>query len=254
MTNILSTLMLVDSEQIIVHERFEPKRLRRTVQSIRKDGVVKNSIMAIQMDGQYFVIDGTHRVNALKQLGCRRVPVQVVDQNQYKLEFWSHLVLYGEWIERLRNHPELIWKTDCEMGQPIASLVDNLGKTHYLFHREKSSVLDYLDAWHEIVSSYSETQDVIRLAESEGSVPEKGYVLLRFPKYDFKQIRDIVNQGKIIPAGITRFIVDGRLLNLNIPLQLLISKKVDEKEWENLRTYWSHHLRYYSESVYLCEA
>ncbi|MDT2247626.1 ParB N-terminal domain-containing protein [Paenibacillus larvae] len=95
MVNVLSNLELVDIEFIDVHEKCEPKRLTKTVQTIQDDGFIKNSVLAIKIDNRYLIIDGTHRTSALKTLGCRRIPIQVVDPKELKIEYWSHLVPEG---------------------------------------------------------------------------------------------------------------------------------------------------------------
>ncbi|MDT2237021.1 ParB N-terminal domain-containing protein [Paenibacillus larvae] len=109
MVNVLSNLELVDIEFIDVHEKCEPKRLTKTVQTIQDDGFIKNSVLAIKIDNRYLIIDGTHRTSALKTLGCRRIPIQVVDPKELKIEYWSHLVPEGNWLESLRQDHTLIW-------------------------------------------------------------------------------------------------------------------------------------------------
>lgn len=58
--------------------------------------------------------------------------------------------------------------------------------------------------------------------------------------------------GRVLPAGVTRFQINGRLLNLKIPLHLL-HRDSDVSEWERLRHVWRRSLRLYTEQVYLCE-
>lgn len=56
-----------------------------------------------------------------------------------------------------------------------------------------------------------------------------------------------------MPAGVTRYMVNGGLLNLQIPLKLLLESQFVQEEWDQYREQWADSLRLYSEPVYLCE-
>lgn len=56
-----------------------------------------------------------------------------------------------------------------------------------------------------------------------------------------------------MPAGVTRFIIDNRLLNLGIPLSLLLDKEFNDKLWDKLIHQWNKSLRLYTTPVYVCE-
>ncbi|MCY9508502.1 ParB N-terminal domain-containing protein [Paenibacillus larvae] len=255
MVNVLSNLELVDIEFIDVHEKCEPKRLTKTVQTIQDDGFIKNSVLAIKIDNRYLIIDGTHRTSALKTLGCRRIPIQVIDPKELKIEYWSHLVPEGNWLESLRQDHTLIWTEEQKEACPIAVLINSIGEKNYLYLNDQIPSISEspLDVWHKIVGMYSEVYNVKRVMQSEEILPDPGHVMLHYPAYDLKQIRDMVALGKAIPSGVTRFIVNGRLLNLNIPLHLLTSPVPQQEDWDRLHEQWGKNLRYYSESVYLCE-
>lgn len=51
--------------------------MARTIERLRKDGFVRRPLL---VEAEHFVIlDGHHRYEALKRLGCRKVPVYLVD-------------------------------------------------------------------------------------------------------------------------------------------------------------------------------
>ncbi len=75
---------LVELERLLQHEEVDPEHLRRLTEQIAADGVLK---YAIAVDRRTNVIlDGVHRYNALKTLGCRRVPVVYVDYESPDIE------------------------------------------------------------------------------------------------------------------------------------------------------------------------
>jgi hypothetical protein len=82
-------LELVGPEVLKEHEEVDLNVLQKTQEAIRALGVVKRPIIA---DSRTLVVlDGVHRLNALKQLRCTRVPVYLIDyQSEEVLVFSSH--------------------------------------------------------------------------------------------------------------------------------------------------------------------
>jgi hypothetical protein len=82
--------------------------------------------------------------------------------------------------------------------------------------------------------------------------------LVIFPKYTVEQVLQIAQAGRTLPAGITRFIIPGRVLRLNVELKPLKSDRSlsQKNEWlyqlvmEKLST---GQVRYYEEPVYLLD-
>lgn len=68
---------LVELEKLRPHERTEPGLLARTVDSLRTDGFVRRALL---VESRHLVIlDGHHRFEALKRLGCARAPAYLVE-------------------------------------------------------------------------------------------------------------------------------------------------------------------------------
>lgn len=59
------------------HEEVEGKRLAELYEEIKSDGFLKRAI-AVDLNS-YIIIDGHHRYNVLKALGCSRIPALLVD-------------------------------------------------------------------------------------------------------------------------------------------------------------------------------
>lgn len=255
--NLKSSLQLIEIYKIMLHEPYEPARLIKIKNAINLERVVRNPIIALSLDNdKYLVLDGAHRLNALKEMGCRRVPLQIVDSNQLVIQAWHHLVSTGEWLEKLLNHPSIdVTKTCRKNDEPIASLSFHDNEQLYLYVKESNfNISKKLEVWHEIVNSYSNNQEVTRLSASNKEGPKPGFVRLHYPATCLETIRKVVQLEKLFPAGVTQFIVNGRFLNLRIPFQFLISENVNELEWEIMCKHLEDNLRLYSENVYLYEA
>ncbi|MFC4766592.1 ParB N-terminal domain-containing protein [Effusibacillus consociatus] len=254
MVDVSSKLQLVDIDQICLHEAHEPSRLVDTCEAIEEEGVLRHPPLAVLMrDGRYLILDGAHRTCALQNLGCRRIPVQVVEQDEFLLEAWVHLVPIGPWLGQLRDDSSLNWVTHISNGWPIAQLVEQDGQTYFLHPKgSEDDAFVRLDAWHRVVEAYSKEYPVQRMPESSNPPPEAGKVILRYPACSLSELEELVMAGRVLPAGVTRFVVSGRLLNLRIPLHLL-TDPLSPGEWERLCARWSESLRLYSEAVYYCE-
>jgi L-serine kinase (ADP) len=78
---------LLPIEELRTHEEAEPDRVRRVVRQIRSTGVVKKAIV---VDSKSMVVlDGVHRLTALRMLGCVRVPAWVVDYSDEDVVVFS---------------------------------------------------------------------------------------------------------------------------------------------------------------------
>ncbi|MFC7441815.1 ParB N-terminal domain-containing protein [Laceyella putida] len=254
--DILSSLKLVDVERIRLHEPTESVRLGRTVQAIAKEGVLRNPLLAIRLENSdYLILDGAHRTGALKRLGCKRIPLQIVDPSQVDIGSWDHMIPAGTWLQGLSQHPSLLWTSVFSNDAALlAKVVDADGAPKFVYlNGEQTDPMERLKMWHHIVDAYNKDYPVRRFPKGSRLYPEPGMILLQYPTCTLEDLKDIVMTGHKVPAGVTRCMVEGRLLNLRIPIRLLESREVDLKEWNQLCEKWAEQLRFYSESIYLCE-
>ena len=70
------------------HERIRPALLQELTGQIRKDGYLRRPILVADVD--FVILDGHHRVEALRALGARRIPAYLVD-------YFSDVVQLGTW-------------------------------------------------------------------------------------------------------------------------------------------------------------
>lgn len=70
---------ILEIEKLRSHEATDPEMLKKFVEEVRSDGALFKPIL---VDEETLVIlDGHHRFEALKLLGCKRIPVYLVDYN-----------------------------------------------------------------------------------------------------------------------------------------------------------------------------
>lgn len=253
--NVLSSLQVIEADQICLHEAHEPTRLQDTCSALCQEGVLRHPPLAKRMkDGRYMILDGAHRTAALCHIGCRWIPVQVVEAEDFRLEAWDHIVPMGTWLYGLLHDSSLCWKSEGKGSRMVAEVMYANGRRLYAHVKQHGDErTETLSAWHRIVGAYSSQYAVQRVSSGSVSLPEEGTVCLRYPACTIDDIENIVASGQAMPAGVTRFLVSGRLLNLRIPLSLLKNSTFNQQEWESYRKQWEGSLRLYAESVYLCE-
>jgi hypothetical protein len=65
------------------HERTRPGLLSQLIEEIERDGVLKVPVL---LEREHLVIlDGHHRWEALRRLGCKRIPAYVVDYSSEEI-------------------------------------------------------------------------------------------------------------------------------------------------------------------------
>jgi len=253
MNDILCNLQVVEASQIRLHESHEGVRLELLCQSLEEDGVLRNPPIAVRTrDGQYLIIDGAHRTQAMKNLGYDKIPVQVVEESQINIGCWEHVVPVGEWWTRLQEDPLFRWETEPLAESPIAEFVEANGTHHWLYPTEEvDHLMQRLPLWHRVTKAYASTVTVNRQPAGWSELPLENTVLVRFMHWSLEDLETVVAAGDVMPAGVTRFEIEGRLLNVCVPLQFL--KEFGESNLDQFLNDKRKRLRYYSKSVYLCE-
>ncbi|MCS7142305.1 MAG: ParB N-terminal domain-containing protein [Aigarchaeota archaeon] len=76
--------VLVRLEELKEHERYDPEHLEELLQDISSCGVLRRPIIADKKTK--VILDGHHRYNSLKRLGCKYIPVYFVDYFRSEIE------------------------------------------------------------------------------------------------------------------------------------------------------------------------
>ena len=75
------------------HERIRPALLEQLMDQIRKDGYLRRPVLVA--DGDLVILDGHHRVEAIRALGARMIPAYLVDYSSdiVKLTTWPDAIV-----------------------------------------------------------------------------------------------------------------------------------------------------------------
>ncbi|MEZ4591757.1 MAG: NAD(P)-dependent oxidoreductase [Chloroflexota bacterium] len=267
-------LRVVPMEKVVPHEHFDQKRVDRLAGRLEDDGLLGNPPVVIESeDGRYIVLDGATRTTAMKQLGYKHGIVQVIStEDGLGLHTWYHVICkirVNELLALLRTLPDItMQETDIERA---ADEMFEYGGLCYIQTIDNRVFLIYpaqgvnrLEALNQFTEAYIDAAGhVDRTLNSNILSLKNEYEALAavviFPEYTVNQVMAAtLSSGRLFPAGITRFIIPGRILRLNAPLSVL---KSDMSLREKNR--WLHELlvekqgkggiRFYGEPVYLLD-
>ncbi len=272
------SLRVVPIEQLLPHEAHNPLRVQRLAERIVADGVVTNPPVVAQLDAdRYVILDGATRVTALRQLGYPHLVVQLADpaREQVQLFTWFHALRgcsSAELVALARNTAGL--RVSEMAPTQLARALWERGALGYLITAEGQGLLleadpqalDDEDAWiqplTDLVDNYGRLCEVERtlsndLAELRSQYPDLAGLVV-FPQFAIEIVLKLVGRGRLLPAGITRFVVAGRILRLNVPLAVLASDESLEQKRDWLDRLIQAKLaersvRYYQEPVLLLD-
>jgi hypothetical protein len=249
----LEDLLLVDLACLILHEAHDEDRLVSLRERIEAEREQRNPVIVSPHEDRYLVLDGAHRIRALGELGSRFALVQVVEPPE-KAEGWGHL-LNG--VERAElDEIEGIEVSDGPGDAPLAE-VETAGGETLLLSAKEDGLRGRVRALWDLRSFYPKGV-VVRRVEPDGTARlSSGEALIRYRSFTPGDLAEIVDSGTVLPAGITRFRVQERVLGVRYPLGRLMEgdprarnaelREFVERRWEENR------VRYYGEPVVLFE-
>jgi L-serine kinase (ATP) / ParB family transcriptional regulator, heme-responsive regulator len=246
----LEDLLLVDLGCLILHEAHDEDRLISLRQRIEAECEQRNPVIVSPHEDRYLVLDGAHRVRALGELGSRFALVQVV-QPPEKAEGWGHL-LNGVGRAELDNIKGIEVSSDV----PLAEVVTAGGETLLLSAKEHGLRGQVRALW--ALRSFYPRGVVVRRVEPYGTARiSGGEALIRYRAFTPAELAEIVDSGTVLPAGITRFRIQERVLGVRYPLDRMMdgdlrTRNAELREFVERR--WAENrVRYYGEPVVLFE-
>ena len=272
-------LRLVPTGRVRFHEHPERRRTLRLVERIRAEGVLRNPpIVAEMQDGHYLLLDGANRVSAFLELGYSLVPVQVVNYSDasVQLKGWHHLLLEGDALPLRARYAALsgvhlrpVSRAQVahllELRQVYAVLVENETAWWGLFPtpaRAEMDVREYIRVLTDVVSAYEGLSRLerIKLADYE-QLPQMVQAVVQhqvclFPLLHKEELLLLAAQGTMIPTGLTRHLIPGRTLGINLELAFIRSPRSETDKHAHFQAFVDRlsvegRIRFYEESVFI---
>lgn len=249
-------LEVVPIEQVVPHEYIDMKRVSRLVERLEDDGRLINPPVTTYWKGRYIILDGATRYSSLQQLGYPHAIVQVVDKDRegFQLHTWYHAISaeetpgaeetfeqlshYLSQIEGLILRPAtadeaqsalqrpdvLCFFIDRHGGHTLAQIAPGAPKLAVM-----NAIVDSYNAWGRVERTL--LTDVDRLISQ---FPRLVAVAV-FPQFTPEAVFDAAANGELLPAGLTRFVIPGRILRLNADLERLKRDEplAEKRAWFN---------------------
>ena len=249
-------LELVPIEQVVPHEHIDMKRVARLVDRLEEDGRLINPPITTYWKGRFIILDGATRYSSLNQLGYPHAIVQVVDKDRegFQLHTWYHAVsaeetpdaedtfqqLYTRLAQidglilsptnaddaqiALQRPESLCFFIDRQGGMTLAEAAPGASKLAVM-----NGIVETYNAWGRVERTL--LTDIDRLV---AQFPRLVAVAV-FPQFTPEDVFDAAANGDLLPAGLTRFVIPGRILRLNADLERLKRDEplADKRAWFN---------------------
>ncbi|MCU0372573.1 MAG: hypothetical protein MUE56_04950 [Ignavibacteria bacterium] len=263
-------LDILKIRDIRLHETTETNRLRNLFERIVNSKHLMNPVIVGKAGKDLVLIDGANRLSTLKEIGCKLIIAQIIDyyKPKIRLKNWNHLV-YDLTLNDLIKIAEKAGLV-CEItGRSkskkiygsknnivIASEIKN-GRS--LMIRLNTDLTQRIKELNYLTKSYF---GIYNFDRSEQEIPfndlknfsRKNGILIEFPKFSKKQIIKISKIRDKLPAGISRHILDNRVLHVKYDIIKLKDDRNIEGKKHDLDKYLlgkidNNKVRQYRESV-----
>lgn len=265
-------LRVVALDRVLCHEDVDPRRVEQLASRIEAEGILRNPPIVTEVDDIYLVLDGASRTTSLRHLGFNHIIVQITSPEEgLALRAWYHVIRQIDGaglIRRLDELPEVTLKP-AEAGRAEEVMFEYGGlcqiKTvddgDYVAYAAPGA--NRLDALHRLTSTYIQAAMVHRTMRDDIISLQHEYrdmaALVLFPEYTVSQVIQATISGeRKFPAGITRFLVPGRVMRLNADLDLLkgTGSLAEKNRWLHellVEKQIEGRIRFYGEPVYLLD-
>jgi hypothetical protein len=270
----LPNLRIVPVPALHPHEHADDRRSAPLVAALRAQGVLRNPPVVLPLGARperYMVLDGANRTTAFQQLGLPHVVVQVVHagSSSVQVETWNHVVLDippDELRTRIADTPELaLVASDAERaayelsaGGTLAYLC--LAEGVYDIVCETEPLEARLENLERLVGSYLgigrvERSNARSAVELDRVFPSMAGLIV-FRRFEVEEVVTAVAQDRLLPGGLTRFVVSPRALRVDYPLERLASSADQEQKQAELDAWIrervaGRRVRYYAEATFL---
>ncbi len=266
-------LHMVPISEVVTHENVDQKRVDRLRQAIERSQVLQDPPVVAFWDGKYVVLDGATRTTTLRQMDIPHLIVQLVTPGQdITLHTWSHAVSnldFAAFQAAVKKIPHLILRpSDLKSAQErlqqgrILAYVQRVDGSVYLLTSDGPTWFDQIDAIREAVDVYASLGEVERTLNTD--IQRLVYdfpnlsMLVVFRPWNLMEILQAAAHGHPMPAGVTRFVIPGRVLRLNAPISMMAADEELEEKSARLRSFIAEkmaraNVRYYQEPVVLLE-
>ncbi len=232
-------IALVETDRLLLHEETIPKMLEALTNRIREDCVLKAPVI-VDRDTMV-VLDGMHRVKALRILGCWFTCVCLVDYQSPEIlvERWCRTVskpFNAEDAAKIAEELDLGFSSHAtsEVSASSNAVLMKFRGTIYEVTARAPDIMSAFDAVREFeskirTSGFKIGYETDRDAENKLERGNIGAVICP-PQIGKRQVIETAVMGCVFPFKVTRHIVPARPVGVNVPLSLLRNSSLGLEE------------------------
>jgi len=234
--NIRLELKLEEVEKLHIHEEVIPDILHKLTEEVRADGYIKHPVI---VDSKTLVVlDGMHRLAAIENLGCRFIPVCLVDYDNPNILIgcWCRVVNHSSDFEKLVGAVREIGFTVEECQKETArKLVNERKAAISMVSRSKcfavygpQEIKEIYDAVKQIELKLKSVGFSIGYDTDTDALDKmsSGKVLSMFmvPNVSKRDVVTVALRGEVFAHKTTRHVIPVRPLFVNVPLEWLYGR------------------------------
>ncbi|MBM4424903.1 MAG: hypothetical protein FJ030_16200 [Chloroflexi bacterium] len=240
-------LRIIPLADALIHELDDLQRIKAFAAAVQKDRLLRHPVIVAELEKQYLVLDGATRVMALRELGCRDVLAQVVDyaDESVQLSEWHHVIvgfpanrLLAELVDvdgvTLQPVEPASARRELALRQILGCVVMNNGQHYAVMPEGAQSLSQQAALLSSMVDVYRGAAAIHRTVEVSlpslrADYPDMSAVIM-FPRFAPGELAAIALGESKLPMSITRHVIAGRALSLNVPLDVLSdARSLEEK-------------------------
>lgn len=226
-------IALVESDKLLLHEEIIPDSLAELKNRIIMDKVLRAPIIADK--DTLVILDGMHRVTALRDLGCRFICVCLIDymNPEIKLDRWCRAIdrafTFSDASDILAEKGITLER--APQGQSLNEIILHLPEGKYMVSTSKKNLKNMLNTVVTIElflesKGYSVAHEI---EEDAKQMMKEGLVGAFFcpPMLKKRQVIEVATRGEVFAFKSTRHIIPARPVGVNVPLKFLKNDKLD---------------------------
>ncbi|MCD6408897.1 MAG: ParB N-terminal domain-containing protein [Candidatus Verstraetearchaeota archaeon] len=234
------TISFEPLEKLRMHEEVIEHSLEKLVARIQRERVLKNPVIADSSSKT--VIDGNHRVEALRRLGAKYAPVQLVEYHSSSIvvERWFRAFAFND-LSSLKRALRRVLKSwgifeETSVEEALKKLEQRSASIAILTREQGfvvgKAVTKSLPAYRkaQLLEEELEALGGKKTYEMESVALEMlkgGVLVVALPPITKEEVVEASTLGKLYPPKSTRHVVPLRVLGLNIPLEWLNIERKD---------------------------
>lgn len=226
---------MVDVKKVHIHEEIVPELLEGLIKDMKKNGFARDPVLVDASTN--VVLDGMHRVAALRQMGYVRIPICKVDYNstRIKLGCWYRVMTGGDLSKipeilklfNLKTEETSVAAAKRELKKRAATFAVLTTENCLLVRAEKTDVRESY-TWVKRIERALKDQKIKTSYADEEDAMEKisgKTVVMLVPCAEKREVIEMALSGHVFAHKTTRHVIPERPVNVRVPLSWLTAKR-----------------------------